>query len=567
MVNFTLTLLTSAARLSKAIFVRKTRKTAICQEQFLLSLLKTHQETVFGKDNNFRDIKTVRQFQEKIPIQAYSGHEKYIERIARGEQNVLTSDPVVYFNQSSGSTGKQKLIPVTKRVRKVRSRVTQQSLGFMTDAAIKRGLQIGKMLLTTSIQIRDRTSGGIAYGTSSVGDLRNMDFLYRQVFVHPYDALKPADSTARNYVCLLFALRNPQMRVIGANFPILALQLADYLERYAEDLIQDIETGKIASWLKLEPEVRLTLEQQFSQAPERAAELRSILQREGVLTPIMAWKNLSWIITARGGTSNFYFERFNQYFGDTPIFGGIYAASEATFGIYEDFNSDGTILAIDSGFFEFIPSDEWEKEQPNTVLAHEVTVGEYYRIIVTNYSGLYRYDIGDVVEIVGFYEQAPIIVFRHRMGGLLSATSEKTNEFHATQVIQQLQKEFDLPLANYCITLSENEIPPHYLLNIELLPNYPLHNPEKLLAEFDKKMQEANVSYEDKRRNNILPPPRLRILAPGSFATVRQRLLQRGIPDSHLKIPHINEDRQFLAGLDVEQEVKLSELEGVGSRE
>jgi hypothetical protein len=563
MLNFALTVLTSAARLSKANFVRKTRKTAICQEQFLFSLLKTHQETQFGRDFDFEDIKTIEQFKQKIPILTYSGYEKYVERIAQGEQNILTSDPVVYFNQSSGSTGKQKLIPVTKRVRKVRSRVTQQSLGFMIDAAIKRGFPIGKMLLTTSIQIRDRTSGGIPYGTSSVGDLRNMDFLYRQVFVHPYDALKPADSVARNYVCLLFALRNPQMRVIGANFPILALQLADYLERYASDFIEDLETGKIASWLKLEPEVRQALEKQWSAAPQRAAELRSILQSKGKLTPITAWKNLSWIITARGGTSDFYFERFGEYFGDTPIFGGIYAASEATFGIYEDFNSDGTILAIDSGFFEFIPSDEWEKEQPKTVLAHEVKQGEYYRIVVTNYSGLYRYDIGDVVEIVGFYEQAPIIIFRHRMGGLLSATSEKTNEFHATQVLQQLQQEFDLPLANYCITLSENEIPPHYLLNIELLPDRPLNNPEKFLAEFDLKMQQANVSYEDKRRNNILPPPRLRILAPGSFATVRQRLLQRGIPDSHLKIPHINEDRKFLAGLDIEQEVKLSQLEEV----
>lgn len=560
MVNFTLAILTNAARLSKANFVRKTRKTAIVQGQFLRSLLKVHEETQFGRDYSFSEIKTIEQFQEKVPILAYSGYANYVERIAKGEQNILTSDPVVYFNQSSGSTGKQKLIPVTKRVRKVRSRVTQQALGFMVDAAIKRGLPIGKMLLTTSIQIRDRTSGGIAYGTSSVGDLRNMDFLYRQIFVHPYDALKPVDSLARNYVCLLFALRNPEMRVIGANFPILALQLADYLERYALYFIEDLETGKLASWLKIEPEVRQILEQQWSAAPQRAAELRSILQRSGTLTPKMAWQNLSWIITARGGTSNFYFERFSQYFGDTPIFGGIYAASEATFGIYEDFNSDGTILAIDSGFFEFIPSSEWEEQQPKTVLAHEVKVGEYYRILVTNYSGLYRYDIGDVVEIVGFYEQAPIIVFRHRMGGLLSATSEKTNEFHATQVIQQLQQEFNLSLANYCITLSENEIPPHYLLNIELLPNYPLNNPEKFLAEFDKKMQQANVSYEDKRRNNILPPPRLRILASGSFATVRQRLLQKGTPDSHLKIPHINEDRQFLAGLHIEQEVKLIEV-------
>jgi hypothetical protein len=77
------------------------------------------------------------------------------------------------------------------------------------------------------------------------------------------------------------------------------------------------------------------------------------------------------------------------------------------------------------------------------------------------------------------------------------------------------------------------------------------------LASFDQKLKEINVYYQAKRRDQV-PSPRLRILAAGSFAIVRQRQLQKGIPDSQLKFPHISEDRGFLAGLTVEQEIRLT---------
>jgi hypothetical protein len=268
---------------------------------------------------------------------------------------------------------------------------------------------------------------------------------------------------------------------------------------------------------------------------------------------------LSFVAAARGGTSDFYFERFPTYFDDTPIFGAVYSSAEATFSIYPDVDTDGSILAIESGFFEFVPENQWEAEHPKTLLATEVKVGERYRLLTTNYSGFYRYDIGDVVEVVGFYNTTPLIVFRYRRGGTLSATTEKTTEYHATQVMQTLQQEFGLPLEDFCLTLSESVISPHYLANIELLPGQTLENPQAFLASFERQLQAANTSYAVKRPINVIPPPRLRILKPGSFAILRQRQLERGVPDSQLKFPHISQDRQFLAGLAVEQEIRLPE--------
>ncbi|NJO43988.1 MAG: GH3 auxin-responsive promoter family protein [Cyanobacteria bacterium RU_5_0] len=556
MTNLLLSILSIVTQQVKANFIRKTCQVEAVQERGLRSLLQIHQKTVFGRQYGLADIKTIDQFRDRVPILTYRDHEPYVDRIVKGEPNVLTPDPVIYLNLTSGSTGKQKLIPVTKRSRRVRSRVKQISTGFVIEGLQKRSLPIGKILLTSSAQLLGCTDSGINYGPVSVGDLRLSDWMYKRVFAHPFSALQTADSLARHYVCLLFALADPQTMAIGANFPILALRLCTYLEKYAEDLIRDLEKGTIADWLNLEPALRIKLEQQWSANPKRSAQLRQIMQTTGRLTPKLAWEALSVIITACGGTSDFYFERFPEYFGNTAIFGGIYASAEATFGVCHDLNDDGTILAIDSGFFEFIPADQWEISQPKTLLSWEVTPGQCYRILVTNYNGLYRYDIGDVVEVLGFYEQTPLIVFRHRLGGLLSSTSEKTTEFHAIQAMQWLQRDFHLTLENFCITLSEHEIPPPYLVNIELAAGQTLSNPQAFIQQFDRRLKQIHTSYEVKRRDQV-PPPHLRILAPGSFAKIRQRLLEYGIPESQLKFPHISDDRNFLAGLTLEQEVKM----------
>jgi len=536
-------------------FTRKTQRTATVQKQFLLSLLKEHQDTAFGREYGFRDIGTVEEFRKRIPVLNYRDYKPYVEQIAQGASNVLTADSVKYMNMTSGSTGKQKLIPVTKQSQRFNRQANLTSICFGIKSAAEQGLAFGQILVTSSVQLLGETSAGIPYGPVSVSHLRSTNIFARQLFAHPYQALEPSDSLARHYVCLLFALKNPHTRVIAANFPVLALRLCHYLENYAEFLIEDLERGAIAPWLNLEPELRANLEKKLFPAPKRAQQLRQILQQHQRLTPILAWPDLSCVVTARGGTSDFYLQQFPEYFGNTPVFGGIYSSAESIFGITPQLNQDSNILAIETGFFEFIPPQQWEKSQPHTLLAEEVKVGELYRIVVSNYNGFYRYDIGDVVEVAGFCGTAPLIVFRYRRGGLLSSTTEKTTEFHALQVMQQLQQEFNISLESFCITLSnDHQTPPAYLVNIELSPGSTLPNPQQFLEQFDRRLKTIHASYEVKRRDQV-PPPRLRILAPGSFGKLYQRLMQQGIPEHHLKFPHISEDRAFLADLPVEKEV------------
>jgi len=328
-------------------FPQKNQQTAAVQEAFLLALLKDHQNTQFGKKYGFSEINSVETFRKQIPIFTYQDYRPYMEQVANGEPNVLTAATVTYMNMTSGSTGKQKLIPVTKQAHRVRSQANLTAICFGVKAAREQGRKLGQMLLTSSVQLLGETPAGIPYGPISVGDLRSGNALSRQIFAHPYEALQPKDSLARHYVCLLFALKNPNTRVIGANFPVLALRLCDYLETHAESLIDDLEKGAIASWLNLESHLRTKLEKKLSPTPKRAQQLRQILQQHQRLTPILAWPDLACIVTARGGTSDFYLQRFPEYFGDTPVFGGIYSSAETIFGITPQLKAlwDSTVLS------------------------------------------------------------------------------------------------------------------------------------------------------------------------------------------------------------------------------
>ena len=558
MTNPVLSLIAAVARQSKADFMRKTRRIEAVQTQFLQTLLRSHQNTEFGREHGLSEIKTIAQFQQRIPVQSYSYYAPYTERMAEGETNILTPDPLIYFNLSSGSTGQPKLIPVTKRSRRAIAKANRAAMGFVADAALREKRAIGKLLFTLSVQPLGYTKSGIAYAPVSTSDLRFTDRISRQLFTYPFEVFQVADSAARTYLCLLFALRNANLRIISATLPVLALKLCDTLEQNASDLIEDLETGTIANWLKLEPELRFKFEQQLVPMSDRAAQLRHALKTEGRLLPKDAWANLSFIATARGGTSDFYFERFPEFFGDTPIFGGTYACAEGVLGVHRDFNTDSVFPAIESSFIEFIPENQWEVESPKTLLPWEVKVGDRYRIALSNYSGFYRYDQGDVVEIAGFVERSPLMIFRYRRGSVMSSSTEKTSEFHAIQTMQRLQQMFDVSLENFCITLSEDKFPAHYLVNIELIPGSTLDDPEKFLRMFDLTLKEIQTFYEIKRRDQI-PPPRLRILASGSFAQLRQRMLQRGVAEDLLKFTHLSEDRALLAGLTVAQEVRLPE--------
>ncbi len=556
MVNLLRSALVSLGGFARDRFLWKTRRASATQAQFLKQLLREQADTALGREYGLARINSIRQFQQQVPVLPYEGYEPYVLRAARGEARVMTQERPIYFNITSGTTtGRQKLIPITKRFQRTLTRANLTATGFLDAALLRRGKSLGRLFFTNSGYTSGLTEGGIPYGTGSAGALRLGKSLYSQIFAQPYAASQIKDSSSRHYVCLLFGLQVRDLCGTVANFPMLHLRTCNYLETWGPKLVASIERGEIPHWCELASELRTELSAQLRPNPTRARELADILERDGHLTPIGAWPDLGYVATSCGGTSDFYFERFGPYFGKTPVFGTLFASAEAYFSIYPDFDTDGSILAIESGFYEFIPEDQWEAENPKTRLGHELIVGACYRILFTNYSGFYRYDNGDVVEVLGYCNAAPIIVFRFRRGGLISSTTEKTTEAHLTTTLQLLQQEFGSVIDDFCLTLSENDIPAQYILNIELVEGKTLPDEQYFLRRFDELLQAVNPNYATKRAD-VVPPPCLHVLAPGSFAMVRQRQLARGMPDSQLKYPHISEDRTLVAGLAVVEAVR-----------
>ena len=136
---------------------------------------------------------------------------------------------------SSGSTGSRKLVPITQRVRQTRAYANQVAMGYAFEQARSMGKPVGQLLLTTLIAPLGQTEGDITYGHVSGNQLRTTPpFVFDRLFVQPYDTLLVSDTAARNYVCLLFGLRQERLTYVAANFPLIMLQLCAYLERLCE---------------------------------------------------------------------------------------------------------------------------------------------------------------------------------------------------------------------------------------------------------------------------------------------------------------------------------------------
>lgn len=536
-------------RRGKQSFLRKAQVPQQYQEKFLFTLLKHHAATEFGREHQFSTIQSIQDYQRQVPIRTYEDFEPRMMRMADGEENILIKDRPIFFNITSGSTGKRKVIPVTPSSRNCVKRAAAAATGFLADASLRRDRPLGTLLFPASMNSVGKTKSGIEFAPVSTSDLKLSNVISRQVMSSPIEAHQVADLQSRHYICLLFAIADENLRVLAETFPVTTLRLCLFLEKHSASLIRDLKTGTLTDWLKLTPEQKATLEAKIKCDPHRVETLTQILNQQGRLTPKAVWPHLSFLITARGGTSDFYFQKFPEFFGSTPVFGGVYSSAEATYGIHRDFNTDGVLLALESGFFEFIPEEQWELDQPRTLLPWQVEVGQRYRIVVSNYNGFYRYDVGDVVEIEGFYHQTPIFIFRNRYKGFITSVGEKTTEYHVTKVISALQRQHAVMLENFCITLTD-EIPPCYVVNIELAKGQTLDDPQAFIEDYDQFLKEVHTVYEMKRQDQVKPPI-LRILQPGSFEQLHQALIQAGASEAQIKLPKISNDRQLLSELTV----------------
>lgn len=253
--------------------------------------------------------------------------------MVKGEENILFSEKIEYFGHTSGTTGKQKLIPTTKTSRLIASKYMGILLtrfaydNFKNQWSYERGLAVADMVTTTY------TEGGVPICSATSGGMKGIKNILKYFYTSPIEVMEIKDKDSENYLHLLFALKEKNLAYISAAFISNILDLFRILEENYKDLVSDIKKGRINKKLNLDEEVRKKLNSYLEPNATRANELEIEFQKgfKGVIKNI--WPNIMYIATVTGGNFSIYDDKVNYYTDNLPIYSPVYAATEGTIGI------------------------------------------------------------------------------------------------------------------------------------------------------------------------------------------------------------------------------------------
>lgn len=549
-----LSVLVNIRAFDAARFNKKTRDPLRAQHDLLFGLINRNKDTAFGKEHKFSDIKTVEDFQKNVPVRAYEGLRPYVKRMMRGENNILVKDRVIFFGITSGTTNVPKFIPVTKRSRKQKSKV----MDLWLYHALKKHPEAldGKALVIMSPAVEGYAKSGVPYGSESGDAYKHMPPFVSKKYALPYEVFCIKDYEARYYSILRFGIE-ANVTNVGTMNPLTILILCQKIEKYSQDIINDIRNGTLSGLFDIDPAIRKVLMKKIRPNPARASELQKLFAKNGILSPKDFWPNIAMIECWTGGTVGSYLKEVMKYFPEhinVRDFG--FAATEARCSIPISDNGPSGILTIDSNFYEFIPEEDIDSKKPRYFTVDKLERNKRYYIIFTTTAGLYRYNIDDIIKVVGFYNNTPVIEFIQKGKNVSSATGEKLYE---SQVISAVNKARDLvgiDLEFFCCCL-ELMVPPAYSLLVEFGSELDLSRKKDFLNAVEKNLGMINMEYKTKRLSQRLGDPKLKVLEKGSFEKFRKARLSVLQHDSQFKVSHLRSDYKIPPEFKIVEEVTL----------
>ena len=499
------------------------------QRDVLQRLLALNAASRFSHEHGLTATLTPQEFRTRLPICDFEYFRPYIERLKVGDTQALLGpeNRLLMFTLSSGTTSDSKFIPVTTQFLSDYRR-GWQIWGLHTYDA-RPGLNHKNILQVTSDYSRYQTPAGIPCGNISGLAVAMQRPVVRFLYTIPFVVSKIDNPLAKYYMILRLALADDNVGLITTANPSTLMQLATLADVEKESLIRDIADGTLSERFAISQEVRRVLHRRLSRRqPRRARQLEAIVAECGTLRLDKVWPRLEQLAIWMGGSCGAYLPTVRQQFGDRiPIRDHGLSASEGRMTIpFDDESSDG-VLEISTHYFEFVPEAEHGSPNPTILEAHELTPDHNYFILLTTSSGLYRYDICDVVRCTGFVGTTPVLRFLHKGAYISNLTGEKVSE---SQVVDAVRHALDANrhrVSFFTLTPVWGE-PPHYQLLLEAgdVPTSELA--ERLANTTDSKLQDLNCEYQEKRSTGRLGPLQVTRLQPGTwrrFAEQRQSRL------------------------------------------
>jgi len=477
----------------------------------------------------------------------------------QGRPNQLTKEPPVLFTTTSGTTGNRKYIPMTREGKRAKSRLTWLWMcGLYRDHP---GVVGGRILSVVSPEVEGHVPSGVPYGAESGHGYRTLPGPVKSMYTAPYGVFAIEDYEAKYYTLLRLAA-GQDISLIATVNPSTVLLLGDKLAGHTESIVRDVRNGSLSFDVPVPQDLRDSLH--LRPDPDRARRLeQAATSGGGVLRPGLAWPRLAAIGCWKGGTVGAYLARFDTLFPQRPPvrdFG--YYATELRGSVPLSDEGDAGAIGVATNVLEFHSAGEDRAPEGRELLrVDQLQAGERYFVYVTNASGLYRYDMNDIVEVAGFHGKTPLIRFIQKGKGVVSFTGEKLYE---TQVIAAVDQALGSLRGSYHFIAAVAELvdgtTPRLVYLTEFDDPVTDHDGSALVDRLDAALGEQNDEYLTKRKSLRYGAPVIRIVRPGEFDRYRRRLVESGQrADGQFKVLRLTSDTSFAAEFEAERDLVGSE--------
>ncbi len=444
---------------------RAIKNVETAQAEVLHRIISENARTKFGRQHSFETIDSVAAFQKAVPTQTYEDARPFIDEIAAGAQNVLTAAPIQRFGVSSGSTSASKLVPYTASlISEFQEGIDPWLYFLMRDRpSILRGKAYWSV--TPVGEKRKYSAGGIPIGfddeRSYFGKLTQ--WVLKTVMATPSELALIQNMDTFRYVTLRFLLQEKSLSWVSIWNPTFVTLFLNPLQKWFDQLIEDIRTGTMTVDLGIPPEIDKSIRMALVKSPRRAKELAQIRHKNRGNIYEEIWPNLKLISCWAHGNSGDAVKQLQSHFPHVAIQPKGLIATEAF--VSFPFRGESSALSINSHFFEF------EEVGNKTIrLGHQLEDGKRYSVIVTTGGGLYRYRLNDVVEVLGFEAECPLIRFVGKQDKVVDICGEKLNEQFVGDVVRQEFSQANLNPSFWMVApLKSSPQTVEYILFVQLL--------------------------------------------------------------------------------------------------
>lgn len=479
---------------------KEAQQALVLQQNTLTNLIAMAKNTVFGKEHNFKEIKTHQDFVKNVPIRDYEQFRPYVGRIIKGEKDILWPDQPLYFAKTSGTTSGVKYIPISKQ--SIGHHFTTARNSVMTHLAVTKDANIfgGKVMFLSGSPILSKTSGILTGRLSGIVNHHIPSYLrFNRMPNYTTNCIEDWETKVDQIVEETY---KKDMRLIGGIPP--------WVQMYFDRLVA--KTGK----------------------------------------PIKdIFPNLS--ILVHGGV-NFkpYRAKLTATIGKEIATIETYPASEGFIAYQNSPFEEGLLLNVNAGlFFEFVPAQEIFQANPTRLSLADVELGVNYAILLTTNAGLWSYNIGDTVKFVS--KNPYKIVVTGRIKHFISAFGEHVISEEVEEAMLSVAKQNGLKIVEFTVApkiQTVNELPYHeWFVEFDEVPS----DLSEVAKQIDVVLQQKNIYYADLIQGNILQTLKITPLQKGSFQRYMKSIGKLG---GQNKVPRLANNRDMASQLEVFADIR-----------